>query len=377
VTTSAVLATEERSQLRSSVRRILAERSDPRSALSEDGANVDDRLWQLLAVDMGLTSLLAPDTRPAVADLGVVFEELGAALAPVPMFSTMALVGSVLVTAGSTDATDELRARLATGGEAGTVVLSDIADPWRLDGHSATCHDDAMPTVTGEAAFVVEGAAADVFVVPVRRGSGLALLSVDAGSEGLTLRPRETLDLTRGIAHVTFERTHATVLTDAPETAAGLRFGLDLAIILLAAEQVGLSQHRLDAAVEYAKSRIQFGRPIGSFQAVKHRLVDLLLEIELARSALHYALDAAQHRLDAGSEAADEDLRLPASIARSMCSDAAKLVTSETLHVFGGIGFTWEHDAHLYFRRARADALLFGSPAWHRRRAATSLGIGR
>ncbi|WP_238586183.1 acyl-CoA dehydrogenase family protein [Rhodococcus rhodochrous] len=167
-----------------------------------------------------------------------------------------------------------------------------------------------------------------------------------------------------------------TVLTEPAPSADFLASGLDIALTCMAAEQVGIAARCHEQAVEWARERIQFDRPIGSFQAIKHSLVDLLMDLELSRSALEVAVRAADAYLESPSSQTSGALRTAASAAKAMCGDAASRVTDETLHIFGGIGFTWEHDAHLYFRRAKALDLLLGAPAEHRRRLAASLGVG-
>jgi alkylation response protein AidB-like acyl-CoA dehydrogenase len=184
------------------------------------------------------------------------------------------------------------------------------------------------------------------------------------------------LDLTRGLATVTFDSAAAVVLSGPHDSDEVFEAGLDIAVTCCAAEQVAVADHCLGAAVAWAKERVQFDRPIGSFQAIKHTLVDLLLDLELSRSALDVAVAAADRHLAAPDRASAKELRVAAAAAKALCGDAAIRVTEETLHVFGGVGFTWEHEAHLYFRRARTLDAILGPPADHRRRVAAAVGVG-
>jgi alkylation response protein AidB-like acyl-CoA dehydrogenase len=219
--------------------------------------------------------------------------------------------------------------------------------------------------------------AAEVLLAPAAGPDGVVLVAVEAEAAGVRRTPMTALDLTRGLAAVTFDGAPVVVLTEPRASADLLLPGLDIALTCLAAEQVGIASRCLDDAVAWAKERIQFDRAIGSFQAVKHTLVDLLQDLELARSALDVAVAAADAHLDDPTDETARALRVAASAAKAMCGDAATRLTDETLHVFGGIGFTWEHDAHLYFRRARTLEVLLGSPDDHRARLAAALGVGR
>jgi alkylation response protein AidB-like acyl-CoA dehydrogenase len=223
--------------------------------------------------------------------------------------------------------------------------------------------------VTGRASFVLDGMDADVILAPAVGDDTTLVVAIDATDPSLRRNAMDTLDLTRGLAAVEFTDTPGTVLGAEVDVQAAL----DLTLVLIAAEQVGIAQHCHDAAVAWAKERVQFDRPIGQFQAIKHQLVDLLMAVELARSSLDVAVEAADAYLgEPGSEAA-RALSIAASVAKARCGDAAMVVADESLHIFGGIGFTWEHDAHLYLRRAKTLEVLLGTPAAHRRRFAGML----
>jgi alkylation response protein AidB-like acyl-CoA dehydrogenase len=229
--------------------------------------------------------------------------------------------------------------------------------------------------LSGEAGFVIHAQTCDALLVAAQGPEGaadsLTVAIVDRGTRGVTIEPLTMLDLTRPMARVTFDDVGigAEQVLGEPGCARGpLEHALDLARIALAAEAVGVAEAVLELTTAYVKDRVQFGRPVGSFQAVKHRLADMMVEVEAARSASWYAACVADERLDELPEAA--------SIAKAACSDAAFNCAANAIQLHGGIGFTWEHDAHFYFKRARAISTLLGTPSWHRERLAALLGLG-
>jgi len=203
--------------------------------------------------------------------------------------------------------------------------------------------------------------------VAARTGAGVSIFAVDGTASGLTRTPLATMDQTRKQAKLTFDNTPAKLIGTEGEGWTVLAKTLDLAAVALAAEQVGGAQKVLEMAVQYAKDRVQFGRPIGSFQAIKHKCADMLLEVESAKSAAYYA----------GWAAAEDSEELPvvASLAKAYCSDAYFHAAAENIQIHGGIGFTWEHDAHLYFKRAKSSELMLGDPTYHRELLAQRIGI--
>jgi alkylation response protein AidB-like acyl-CoA dehydrogenase len=212
---------------------------------------------------------------------------------------------------------------------------------------------------------VLDGHTAGLFLVAAATGAGPSLFAVQGGAAGLTRRPLETLDRTRKLARVELTSAEAVLVGTEGGAAATLTRALQVAAAALAAEQVGGAQRCLDMSVEYAKLRMQFGRPIGGFQAIKHMCADMLLEVESARSAAYYAAWAA-------AEDSDE-LPLVSSLAKAYCSEAYFRTAADNIQIHGGIGFTWEHDAHLYYRRAKSSELMLGTPSEHREIAATYL----
>jgi alkylation response protein AidB-like acyl-CoA dehydrogenase len=351
----------------------------PRTHLAgESGPGTDDTLWKTLTEQIGLAGLLVPEelggADAGVAEVVATLSELGSQLSPVPVLATLGMAAPLLAVAGDTEQVRLLRGRLASGAAA-TVAWShpgsvDLTPELRL-GRSG-----GGAVVSGEALFVLDGMAAQVVLALAAGPDGIVLVAVEADAGGVQRTPMNTLDLTRGMAAVVFDRAVATVLTPPSGSAEHLVPGLDIALTCLAAEQVGVAARCHADAVAWAKERVQFDRAIGSFQAIKHSLVDLLLDLELSRSALDVAARAADAYLAAPGEATARELRTAASAAKAMCGDAATRITDESLHIFGGIGFTWEHDAHLYFRRAKSLDLMLGAPADHRARLAATLGVG-
>ncbi len=223
--------------------------------------------------------------------------------------------------------------------------------------------------MSGRADFVLDGCGAEIVLAPARCGDATVVVAVEATNSCVNRTPMDALDLTRGLASMVFIEAPGTVLA----VDIGLQPALDLTLVFVAAEQVGIAQQCHDSAVAWAKERVQFDRPIGQFQAIKHQLADLLMDLELARSSLDVAVLAADEYLDSPESATGRVLSVAASVAKARCGEAAMRVADESLHIFGGIGFTWEHDAHLYFRRAKTLEVLLGTPAQHRRRFSTLL----
>ena len=220
----------------------------------------------------------------------------------------------------------------------------------------------------GTKSFVLDGHTANLILVLAKTSGGsLGLYAVDADAAGLTRTALSTMDQTRKQAKLEFSNTPATLLDTEGEGWKVLGTVLDLAAVGLAAEQVGGAQKVLEMAVDYAKVRVQFGRPIGSFQAIKHKCADMLLEVESAKSAAYYGMWCAAEMND--------ELASVASLAKAYCSEAYFHATAENIQIHGGIGFTWEHPAHLYFKRAKSSELLFGDPTYHRELLAQRIGI--
>jgi alkylation response protein AidB-like acyl-CoA dehydrogenase len=278
------------------------------------------------------------------------------------------LATTTLLRCADEEARKRLLPGLASGELVATLALTEDSARWDATGVRLTARESAGSWVlTGHKTFVLDGASADVVLTVGRTEDGIGVFLVDGDAPGLTRTPLPTMDPTRRQARLDYAGVPATRLRthgDGWELVAEV---LDRAAVALAAEQVGVASRTLDMAVEYAKVRHQFGRAIGSFQAVKHLLADVLLEVESARAAAHYALLAAENETP--------DLSAVASLAKAFCSDACLRATAENIQVHGGIGFTWEHPAHLYLKRAKTSQLLFGDPAYHRELLARRIGL--
>ena len=355
----------ELQDLRAAVREVCTDAGGPAAVrqLAPDGPGYDPQLWEVLGRQVGLAALGLPESVDGVgglAELTTVCEELGRALLPVPFLTSTVLAGQVLAAVGPAAA--EALSRVA-GGEVAALGVTGAAGVWDPAAVELRA-DPAAGTVDGVLPVVPLGAGADLYVVAARSEDGVDLFVVDAGS-GVAAVTVDSLDLSRPSAVVTFTDAPAARLTTGGSADAVVPPALDVAAVALAAEQLGGAEACLELTVGYIKDRRQFGRPIGSFQAVKHACADLLVQVETCRSAVVRALDA---------EGSPDALAEAASVAQAWCSEAYRSVTAETVQLHGGIGFTWEHDAHLYFRRARADAVLLGGAAHHRERLAQLLG---
>jgi alkylation response protein AidB-like acyl-CoA dehydrogenase len=365
---------EEQDELRTAVRRFLAEKS-PESEVrrlmdTEDG--YDPAVWSQMADQLGLQSLTIPEefggSGFTYVELLVVLEEMGAALLCAPFFSSVALGANALLTSGDDEAKKSYLPGIASGETIATLAITEDNGRWDFSGIelAATKKGDGW-VLNGHKMFVIDGHVANLIIVAARTAAGVSLFAVPGDAAGLTRTPLPTMDQTRKQARLEFADVPAALIGVDGGAEAGLSKTLDLAAVALAAEQVGGAQHVLDASVEYAKTRIQFGRPIGSFQAIKHKCADMLLEVESAKSAAYYAAWAA-------AEDSDE-LPVVASLAKSYCSEAYFHSAAENIQIHGGIGFTWEHPAHLYFKRAKSSELLLGDPSYHRELLAQRIGI--
>jgi alkylation response protein AidB-like acyl-CoA dehydrogenase len=365
---------DEQEELRTGVRRFLAEKSPETEVrrLMDTTEGYDPAVWSQMADQLGLQSLTIPEefggSGFSYVELIVVLEEMGAALLCAPFFSTVALAANALLTSGDDEAKKNLLPGIASGETIATLAITEDNGKWDFSGIECQAEQSGDGWVlNGHKMFVIDGHIASLIVVAARTSNGVSLFAVQGDASGLTRTPLPTMDQTRKQARLEFAATPASLIGTDGGAEAGLSKTLDLAAIALAAEQVGGAQRVLDASVEYAKTRIQFGRPIGSFQAIKHKCADMLLEVESAKSAAYYAAWAA-------AEDSDE-LPVVASLSKSYCSEAYFHSAAENIQIHGGIGFTWEHPAHLYFKRAKSSELLLGDPAYHRELLAQRIGI--
>jgi alkylation response protein AidB-like acyl-CoA dehydrogenase len=365
---------DEQEELRAAVRRFLAEKSPETEVrrLMDTTEGYDPAVWSQMADQLGLQSLTIPEefggSGFTYVELLVVLEEMGAALLCAPFFSSVALAANALLTSGDDEAKKSYLPGIASGETIATLAITEDNGKWDFGGIEckAAKKGDGW-ALDGHKMFVIDGHIANLIIVAARTGAGVSLFVVQGDAAGLTRTSLPTMDQTRKQARLEFSGTPATLIGSDGGAEPGLSKTLDLAAVALAAEQVGGAQRVLDASVEYAKTRIQFGRPIGSFQAIKHKCADMLLEVESAKSAAYYAAWAA-------AEDSDE-LPVVASLAKSYCSEAYFHSAAENIQIHGGIGFTWEHPAHLYFKRAKSSELLLGDPSYHRELLAQRIGI--
>jgi alkylation response protein AidB-like acyl-CoA dehydrogenase len=365
---------EEQEELRRHVRAFLEQKSPEtevrRLMETEDG--YDPAVWKQMGEQLGLQGLTIPEefggSGFSYVELGVVLEEQGRALLCAPYYSTVVLAGNTLIHAGDDAAKKDYLPGIASGETIATLAFTEPSGKWDEAGITtpATKKGDGW-VINGTKSFVLDGHTANLVLVAARTDAGVSLFAVDADASGLTRTALSTMDMTRKQAKLEFNDTPARLIGTDGAGWQTLSTVLDLAAVALAAEQVGGAQKVLEMSVEYAKVRIQFGRPIGSFQAIKHKCADMLLEVESAKSAAYYGMWCA-------SEMNDE-LPSVASLAKAYCSEAYFHAAAENIQIHGGIGFTWEHPAHLYFKRAKSSELLFGDPTYHRELLAQRIGI--
>jgi alkylation response protein AidB-like acyl-CoA dehydrogenase len=353
-----LLYTDVEDQLRASVRDLLADRAQPASILArcETDKPYDLDLWRTLTGELGVGSLHVPEELggqgASTREIAVVMEELGRSVAPVPFLGSAVLATTALLGVDAGDAVRELLDALGEGRLVGALAVSLGTAPGSPF-PSTVEYDGAA--LRGSVRSVGDALAADVLVVPATGPDGPALHAVPVGQAGVTVTPVVSLDLTRPVADVALDGATSTVL--AGDAAAAVDSALWTAAGLLASEQVGLAEWCVSTTVAYLKERHQFGRPVGSFQALKHRLADLWQELALARAAARAAAD---------TPGTSDEARLLASLAQSLCSNVAVHAAEECVQLHGGIGMTWEHPAHLYLKRAKADQLVLGTPGRHR-----------
>ena len=355
---------DEQQELRAVVRDFLAENSSEEHVRGLMGAEpgYDPRVWRRLAGELGLVGLVIPEEFGGGGfgwvELGVVLEETGRALLCAPFLSAVGLAVPVLLRADR-EVGKEYLPGIATGETIATLALTEETGSWDPGQVAARAElDDDGWRVSGRKTFVPDGALADLLLTVARTPDGVGVFAVDGTAAGVARRRLPTMDQTRPQAVIDLDGVAARpVLLEGPD-APLLRQALQCAAIAVAAEQVGAAEKALELAVDYARTRTQFGRPIGSFQAIKHMCADMLLQVESGRSAVYTALQAADE--------ASPELAAMASLAKAFCTDAFLDVARGCIQVHGGIGVTWEHPAHLYFKRATSSARLLGDAARHR-----------
>jgi alkylation response protein AidB-like acyl-CoA dehydrogenase len=366
--------TDEQEELRKTVRSFLENKSSEEAVREqmETDNGFDPAVWSQMGEQMGLQGLSIPEefggSGYGFVELGIVLEEMGRALLCAPFFSTAVLAANTLLQSGDDAAKQKYLPGIASGETVATLAYVEPSGKWDESGITMQAtKSDGGYTLSGTKSFVLDGHTAGLIIVAAKTDSGTSLFAVDGDATGLTKTNLSTMDQTRKQAKLDFDNTPAELIGEEGKGWATLETVLDLAAVALAAEQVGGAQKVLEMAVDYAKVRVQFGRPIGSFQAIKHKCADMLLEVESAKSAAYYGMWCA-------SEMNDE-LSSTASLAKAYCSEAYFHAAAENIQIHGGIGFTWEHPAHLYFKRAKSSELLFGDPTYHREQLAQRIGI--
>ncbi|MDR7085033.1 alkylation response protein AidB-like acyl-CoA dehydrogenase [Arthrobacter ginsengisoli] len=365
--------TSEHEELRGSIRKFLDSETNAakRHLLADSTGAYDVPQWKTMAQELGLHGMAIPDEYGGSAfgfmEQSVVMEEMGRVVHRSPYFSTVILAATALQLGDDEAARARWLPGIASGDVIGTVALVEADGDWSASTITTKARvEDGGRSLYGAKSFVTDGAAAELIIVLADSDEGEMLLAVDAREPGTAVVDLPVLDQTRPLATVIFNGASGTVLATGARTREILAQLLDVALSALAAEQVGGAARSLEMAVEYAKIREQFGTAIGSFQAIKFKAADMLLQLEAARSAALYAARAVS------DDAADRTAA--AAVAKAVCSDAYFAIAAESIQIHGGIGFTWEHDAHLYFKRAKASELLFGNADVHRERLAKQLG---
>ncbi|TGB14576.1 acyl-CoA dehydrogenase family protein [Streptomyces sp. MZ04] len=357
-----LLYSEEEEALRSAVRGLLADHCDAATVLArcETDEPHDRELWKSLTDGMGLAGLLVPEELGGQGathrEAAVVLEELGRVVAPVP-FLTSAVVATEALLVCDGEAAAELLTALASGRTVGVLAVPLSAAPGR---RFADVREEGG-ALHGRVTGVADAAAADVLLVPTAAG----LFAVDVAQDGVTVTAQTSLDPTRPLATVTFDAARARALTS--DTDLAVRMGLRAGAGLLASEQLGLAEWCLTETVRHTKERHQFNRPVGSFQALKHRLAQVWLEVVNTRAAARHAADA----LATGSD----EPNLASALAQAYAAPVAVHAAEEALQLHGGIGMTWEHPLHLYLKRAKADSIAFGTAGRHREELAQMLDL--
>ncbi len=374
--------TAEQEELRRSARAFLEKYSSServRAAMATE-RGYDEDVWRRIGGELGWTAITIPEDCLGLGlgyvEIVALLEETGRALLCSPFLSTITLGANAVLEAGSDAQRQEILPGIAAGKTTATLAHTESGGRWDTGTITATFRKDGDDfIVDGVKTFVPDGHTADLLIVTARRegtigDEGVSLFIVPAGSTGVSRRALPTMDQTRRQAEIRLDSVRVpagALLGEEGRGAPTLLRTLDLAAIAIAAEQVGGAQKCLDMTVQYAKDRVQFGRPIGAFQAIKHKCADMLLRVESARSAAYYAGWAAS--------VGDPDLPALASLAKAYCSDAYFHCAAESIQIHGGVGFTWEYDVHLHFKRARSTEAFLGTPSYHRERVARAIGI--
>ena len=370
---------EEQEELRRTVRQFLEAKSPETEVrrLMETTEGYDPAVWKQMGQELGLQSLAIPEEYGGqgftLIELGIVLEEMGRLLLCAPYYASVVLATNAILNAGTAAQKQALLPDIASGDTIATLAFTEPNGKWDVTGITLEAQSSGGRwTLSGEKMFVLDGHVAGTTVVVARTAGstgteGVSFFTVNGDADGLTRTPLSTMDMTRKQAKLEFSNVAAEPLGEPGQGWAAYSKTLDQAAVALANEMMGGAQFVLDMSVQYAKDRVQFGRPIGSFQAIKHKCADMLLEVESGKSAAYYASWAAAED--------NEELPVVAALSKAYCSEAYFHAAAENIQIHGGIGFTWEHPAHLYFKRAKSSEIFLGDPTYHRELLAQRIGI--
>ena len=364
--------TDEQQEFRSVLRRFLEDKSPTTEVrrLMETDEGYDPDVWRQLSQELGLTAIHIPESYGGqgfgIGELAIAVEEMGRALLCAPYFASTVLAATAILKVGSEDQKQLMLPNIALGETIATLALAEESGAWDPSGvaMTATANGDKF-TLKGTKSFVLDGCTAGFIVVVARKAGssgddGVSFFTVAGDAVGLERAPLNSMDPTRKLGRLTFSGVDAELLGEEGGAAGPLAETLDVAAICLANEMVGGAERLRESAVEYANMRVQFGRAIGSFQTLKHKAADMLLEVELAKSAAYYAAAAADED--------DEEVSALASLAKAAAADVYMQTAVHTVQIHGGIGFTWDNDTHLWFKRAKSSEVFLGGSAYHRER---------
>ncbi len=336
----------------------------------ETDIGYDADVWRQMSQDLGLTAVHIPESYGGqgfgVSELAIATEEMGRAMLCAPYFASTVLGATAIMKAGSEDQKQTLLPGIAAGEVIATLAFTEEHGRWEAESVAMTAaQEDGKYVLNGTKSFVLDGHSADLVVVVARRpdsvgAEGLSFFTVEGHTAGLDRVLLKSADPTRKLAKLTFSNVEAALLGEAGTAAGPLQDTLDIAAICLANEMVGGAERLFEDAVAYAKMRVQFGRPIASFQSLKHKAAEMLMEVELAKSGAYYAAAAA----DEG----DEDVSALASLVKAAAADTYMQTAIHAVQIHGGIGFTWENDTHLWFKRAKSSEVFLGGSDYHRER---------
>ena len=364
--------TDEQQEFRTVVRRFLEDKSPTKEVRRqmETEAGCDAEVWRQLSSELGLTAVHIPEAYGGqgfgISELAIVLEEMGRVLLCAPYFASTVLAATVILNAATEAQKQALLPAIASGRTVATFAFTEDYGRWDV-GSTATIAAEAgsKHRLDGSKSFVLDGHTADLIIVLARRAGstgadGLSLFTVQGNAAGLERRRLESMDPTRKLARLTFSGVEAELLGEEGAASAPVAATLDIAAICLANEMVGGADKLREAAINFANVRYQFGRPIASFQSLKHKAAEMLMQIELAKSGAYCAAAAADER--------DPDLPALAASAKAAAAEAYMQTAIHAIQIHGGIGFTWDNDTHLWFKRAKSSEVFLGDPAYHRER---------